>query len=133
MLDRREASATGDPRDRRGAGEIGNDTFLSLAAGKRVEIPPPDTIADGLRSPSPGELTFPIIQRHVERVVLVTEAEIREAMKFLLARMKILVEPSGAVSAAAALFGQAAARAWDEWAWCFRAETSTSIFLQVKQ
>jgi threonine dehydratase len=84
----------------------GNDTFLSLAAGKRVEIPPPESIADGLRSPAPGELTFPIIQRNVERVVLVTDAEIRDAMKFLLARMKILVEPSGAVTAAAALSGK---------------------------
>ncbi len=84
----------------------GNDTALSLAAGRRVEIPPPETIADGLRSPAPGELTFPIIQRHVERIVLVTDSEIHEAMKFLLARMKILVEPSGAVVAAAALSGK---------------------------
>jgi threonine dehydratase len=83
-----------------------NDTFLSLAAGRRVEIPPPETIADGLRSPAPGALTFPIIQRNVERVVLVTDSEIREAMKFLLARMKMLVEPSGAVVAAAALAGK---------------------------
>ena len=83
-----------------------NDTFLSLAAGKRVEIPPPETIADGLRSPSPGVLTFPIIQRNVERVVLVTDSEILDAMKFLLMRMKILVEPSGAVTAAAALSGK---------------------------
>jgi threonine dehydratase len=86
--------------------EDANDTALSLAAGKRVEIPPPETIADGLRSPAPGELTFPIIQRNVERVVLVSDSEIREAMKFLLARMKILVEPSGAVVAAAALSGK---------------------------
>jgi threonine dehydratase len=84
----------------------GNDTALSLEQGKRVEIPPPESIADGLRSPAPGELTFPVIQRHVERVVLVTDSEIREAMKFLLARMKMLVEPSGAVVAAAALSGK---------------------------
>lgn len=86
--------------------ELGNDTFLSLAAGKRVDIGASETIADGLRSPSPGELTFPIIQRHVERVVLVSEEEIRAAMKFLLLRMKLLVEPSGAVPTAAALFGK---------------------------
>jgi threonine dehydratase len=86
--------------------EKGNDVFLSLAAGKRVEIPPPDTIADGLRTPMPGELTFAILQRTLERVVLVSEEEIRAAVKFLLTRMKILVEPSGAVSAAAALFGK---------------------------
>ena len=81
-----------------------NDTYLSLAAGKRVDIAPPETIADGLRSTAPGELTFPIIQRHVEKIVLVTEEEIRATLKFLLTRMKILVELSGAVSAAAALF-----------------------------
>ena len=83
-----------------------NDTFQSLERGKRVEIPPPETIADGLRSPSPGELTFPIIQRNVEQVVLVTDAEILDAMRFLLMRLKILVEPSGAVTAAAALLGK---------------------------
>jgi threonine dehydratase len=83
-----------------------NDTYLSLQAGKRVEIPPPDTIADGLRVPCPGELTFPIIQKYVEEIALVTEDEIRAAVKFLLTRLKILVEPSGAVSAAAALFGK---------------------------
>jgi len=83
-----------------------NDTFLSLAEGRRIEIAAPKTIADGLRSPSPGVLTFPIIQRNVERIVLVTDHDIREAMKFLLIRMKILVEPSGAVTAAAALAGK---------------------------
>jgi threonine dehydratase len=86
--------------------EDANDTFLSLAAGKRVEIPAPATIADGLRSPMPGEITFPIIQRNVERVVLVTDQEIREAVKFLLTRLKILVEPSGAASVAAVLSGK---------------------------
>jgi len=84
--------------------EIANDTYLSLRAGRRVEIPTPATIADGLRSPSPGEITFPIIQRDVEEVVLVTEEEIKETVKFLLSRLKILAEPSGAVAAAAALF-----------------------------
>jgi threonine dehydratase len=82
----------------------GNDAFLSLAAGKRVEIPPPETIADGLRVTAPGEITFPIIKRNVERIVLVSDDEIRAAVKFLLLRMKILVEPSGAASAAALLF-----------------------------
>lgn len=83
-----------------------NDTYLSFAAGKRVEIPPPATIADGLRSPTPGALTFPVVQQLVEQIVLVTEDEIRATLKFLLTRMKILVEPSGAVSAAAVLFGK---------------------------
>ena len=83
--------------------EKANDTYLSMQAGKRVPIPVPDTIADGLRSPQPGALTFPILQRHVEQILLVTEDEIRATVKFLLLRMKLLVEPSGAVSAAAVL------------------------------
>jgi len=83
--------------------ERANDTFLSLQAGRRVEIPLSDTIADGLRAPQPGALTFPVLQRHVEKVLLVSEAEIRETVKFLLMRMKLLVEPSGAVAAAAVL------------------------------
>jgi threonine dehydratase len=57
-----------------------------------------------LRAARPGVLTFPVIQKLVERIVLVSEEEIRAAVKFLLLRMKILVEPSGAVPAAAVLF-----------------------------
>ncbi len=84
--------------------ELANDTYLSLQNGERVEIAPPATIADGLRSPKPGAFTFPIIQRNVEAILLVSEAEIRGAMRYLLFRMKILVEPSGAVAAAAVLY-----------------------------
>ena len=83
--------------------EDANDTYLSLQSGERVSIPPPKTIADGLRSPSPGAITFPIIRKHVEEIVLVSDDEIRATMKFLLERMKMLVEPSGAVPAAALL------------------------------
>ncbi len=83
--------------------EHGNDTLLSLRAGQRIGISLPDTIADGLRSNKPGALTFPIVQRHVADIFLVSDPEIREAMNFLLTRMKILVEPSGAASAAAVL------------------------------
>ncbi len=86
--------------------ERADDVFQSLAAGERRTIAPPDTIADGLRTPSPGKLTFPVIQRYVERVLLVTEDEIRDAMRFLLLRMKLLVEPSGAVPVAAVLSGK---------------------------
>jgi len=78
-----------------------NDTYLSFRAHARVEIPMPLTIADGLRATQPGALTFPIMQKHVEDIVLVSEQEIRETMRFLLTRMKMLVEPSGAVAAAA--------------------------------
>jgi threonine dehydratase len=84
--------------------EGANDTFLSFVAGQRVSVPHPETIADGLRSPKPGELTFPILKHHVERVVLVSDDEMRAAVKFLLLRMKILAEPSGAAPVAAVLF-----------------------------
>ena len=86
--------------------ELGNDTWLSFRKGERVAIAPPDTIADGLRSPCPGKLTFPIIQSLVEDVILVTEDEIRATVRLMLERMKLLVEPSGAVAAAAVLFGK---------------------------
>jgi threonine dehydratase len=86
--------------------ELANDTWLSFRKGERVEIAPPETIADGLRSPSPGKLTFPIIQRLVEDILLVSEEEIRQAVRFCFTRMKMVVEPSGAVSVAAALFGK---------------------------
>jgi len=81
-----------------------NDTFLSMLAGERVSIPLPRTIADGLRSTRPGELTFRVLRRLVERILLVSDDEIRVTVKFLLTRMKILVEPSGAAAAAAVLF-----------------------------
>lgn len=83
--------------------EQANDTYLSLKAGHRVEIPPPDTIADGLRPTKPGAITFPIVQQNVEDILLVSEQEIRNAVSFVQSRMKIVVEPSGAVPAAAAL------------------------------
>ncbi|HLH38566.1 MAG TPA: pyridoxal-phosphate dependent enzyme [Bryobacteraceae bacterium] len=84
--------------------ELANDTYLSFAAGERVKIETPSTIADGLRTTSPGALTFPILRRNVEAMLLVSEDEIRETVKFLMMRMKIVVEPSGAVGAAAVLF-----------------------------
>lgn len=84
--------------------ELANDTWQSFRAGKRIGIEPPETIADGLRSPMPGALTFPVIQDLVEDILLVTEDEIRAAVRFMLLRMKMLVEPSGAVAAAAVMF-----------------------------
>ena len=83
--------------------EDGNDTYLSFRAGSRTEIPTPQTIADGLRAQKPGAITFPIVQKNVEDIVLVSDSEIREMMKFFLTRMKMVVEPSGAVPAAAIL------------------------------
>jgi threonine dehydratase len=86
--------------------ELASDTWQSFEKGERVTIPPPDTIADGLRSPCPGALTFPVNRKNVEKILLVTEQEIRATMHFILERMKILVEPSGAVAAAAVLFNK---------------------------
>ena len=68
-----------------------------------MEIAPPPTIADGLRTPIPGTVTFPIVQAMAEGVLLVSEEEIKATMRFLLTRMKTLTEPSGAVAAAAVL------------------------------
>ena len=85
---------------------LANDTYLSFQKGELVTIASPDTIADGLRAPHSGKLTFPIIKALAEDILLVTEEEILAAMQFLLVRMKILVEPSGAVPAAAVLFGK---------------------------
>jgi threonine dehydratase len=83
--------------------ELASDWYQSLQAGERVSIPPPLTIADGLRSPMPGEVNFPIVRELVESVLLVSEEEIKESVRFLLSRLKLLAEPSGAVSAAALL------------------------------
>src|ERR671916_3019296 len=86
--------------------ELSDDTRQSFVKGERVRIPPPPTIADGMRTQSPGALTFPVLQRTAEDVLTVSEEEIVETMRFIIFRMKILVEPTGAVAAAAALFGK---------------------------
>jgi threonine dehydratase len=83
--------------------ELANDWALSLQAGGRVAIEPPPTIADGLRTPIPGALTFPIVRELAEKVILVSEEEIKAAVRFLLTRLKLVTEPSGAVPAAAVL------------------------------
>jgi threonine dehydratase len=84
--------------------ESGDDTRQSFIKGERVSIGPPPTIADGLRVQIPGTLTFPILQQNADDVLTVSDEEIVETIKVLLFRMKMLVEPSGAAAAAAALF-----------------------------
>jgi threonine dehydratase len=86
--------------------ETGDDWFLSLERGERVEIPVPPTVADGLRTTIPGKVTFPIVQSLCDGVLLVSEEEIKATVRFLLTRLKLLVEPSGAVGAAALLQGK---------------------------
>lgn len=83
--------------------EAGDDTKRSLAAGRRVTIPVPRTIADGQAADIPGELTFAINQRLVDRIVLVSDDEIRDTMRLVFERLKIVVEPSGACALAAVL------------------------------
>ena len=83
--------------------ESANDTFLSLQSNTRVTIPVPQTIADGMQVTSPGEITFPIMREHLAGVMLVAEEEIKNAMRLVLERMKILIEPTAAVPVAAAL------------------------------
>lgn len=86
--------------------DTANDTEQSFRRGERVCIPPPPTIADGMRNQAPGALTFPILQRNAEDVLTVSDDQIAETLRFLLFRCKLLVEPTGAVGAAAALFGK---------------------------
>ena len=83
--------------------ETANDTQQSVDKGERVKISPPPTIADGLRVQTPGALTFPITQTNADAVLTVSDEEITAAMRFMLFRMKLLVEPSGAAAAAAVL------------------------------
>jgi threonine dehydratase len=83
----------------------GDDTRRSLAAGRRVEVPIPRTIADGLMAQVPGELTFEINRRLVDEVVTVSDEQIVGAMGFCFERMKVVLEPSGAVGVAALLAG----------------------------
>jgi threonine dehydratase len=81
--------------------ETGDDVAQSLAKGERVTIPVPRTIADGLQVPCVGKLTFPIIQKTVDRVLLVSDDEMIDTLAWTLERMKVLVEPSGVVGMAA--------------------------------
>jgi threo-3-hydroxy-L-aspartate ammonia-lyase len=86
--------------------EAGDDFKRSLAAGERVRIEVPRTIADGQQLPIPGELTFPVIQKLVHEVVTVSDHEIVDAMRLLFERAKLVAEPSGACAFAAVLAGQ---------------------------
>lgn len=81
-----------------------DDTRQSFIKGERVSIPPPPTIADGLRVQIPGKLTFPLVQQLAADVLTVTDDEIVATLKFILFRMKLLVETSGATAAAAVMF-----------------------------
>ena len=85
--------------------EAGNDTQQSLQRGEIVRIETPRTIADGAQTQSSGLLTFPVIQALVKGVLTVSDAQLVETMRFFATRMKLVVEPTGCLAAAAALQG----------------------------
>lgn len=89
-----------------GVEPVGADDWVqSLAKGERVLIDPPTTIADGVRTRQPGVHTFAVIRALGGEVVTVTDEAIREATRFMALRMKTVVEPTGAIPAAAILSG----------------------------
>ena len=85
--------------------EAGNDTQQSLARGEIVRIDTPRTIADGAQTQSSGRLTFPVIQALSRGVLTVSDAQLVATMRFFAERMKLVVEPTGCLGAAALLEG----------------------------
>jgi len=90
--------------------EHGDDVQRSFRTGSIQRVENPQTIADGARTNAPGRHTFPLIQRYVSDVYTVTDDELLQAMFLLWERMKIIVEPTGALGAAALLEGKADVR-----------------------
>ncbi|MES2129867.1 MAG: threo-3-hydroxy-L-aspartate ammonia-lyase [Pseudomonadota bacterium] len=85
--------------------ELGNDAQQSLRRGEIVHIPVPDTIADGAKVTHIGEHNFAVIRKLVDDIVTVPDAQLISTMKFFAERMKMVVEPTGCLAAAAALNG----------------------------
>jgi len=85
--------------------EVGNDGQQSFRSGQVVTIPVPRTIADGAQSTALGDLTFAIIRRDVADILTVSDAQLVATMRFFAERMKLLVEPTGCLAAAAVLHG----------------------------
>jgi threo-3-hydroxy-L-aspartate ammonia-lyase len=88
----------------------GDDAARSFKSKTLQRVDNPQTIADGARTESLGSLTFPLVLRHVGDIITVTDAQIVEAMRFLWERMKLVVEPTGALAAAGVLSGAIAVR-----------------------
>jgi threonine dehydratase len=84
----------------------GDDVQRSFRAKSKQHIPLPDTIADGARTQAPGDFTLPLVLEYVNDILTVSDAEIVEAMRFLWERMKIVVEPTGALAVAAVMKGR---------------------------
>jgi len=85
---------------------VGDDGLRAFRSGKLETIKLPDTIADGARTTSLGKITFALIQKHVDDFLTVTDEELLKWMFFLWERMKIVVEPTGALAASALLQGK---------------------------
>ena len=83
----------------------GNDGQQSFKAGHVVQIPTPHTIADGAQTQALGQITFPIIQRLADDMVTATDEQLVESLRFFAERMKIVVEPTGALAFAGAQHG----------------------------
>jgi threonine dehydratase len=88
----------------------GDDVVQSFRSGTIQAVENPDTIADGARTSSPGTLTFPLIMQHVSDMLAVEDSELLRSMWYLWERLKLVVEPTGALGAAALLEGKIEAR-----------------------
>ena len=88
----------------------GDDATRSFKEKRLVTIAVPDTIADGARTPSLGEITFPLVMRYVDDMLTVSDEELKRAMFYLWERMKIVVEPTGALAFAALFTGKIAGK-----------------------
>ena len=86
--------------------EAGNDGQRSLKTGEIVHIDTPKTLADGAQTQHLGNLTFAVIRERVSEIVTVSDAELVDTMKFFASRMKLVVEPTGCLAAAAVLHGK---------------------------
>jgi threo-3-hydroxy-L-aspartate ammonia-lyase len=86
--------------------EAGNDGQRSLQTGSIVHIDTPKTLADGAQTQHLGNLTFEVIRERVSEIITVSDAELVETMKFFASRMKLVVEPTGCLAAAAVLHGK---------------------------
>ncbi|WP_321907726.1 MULTISPECIES: threo-3-hydroxy-L-aspartate ammonia-lyase [unclassified Paraburkholderia] len=86
--------------------EAGNDGQRSLQTGEIVHIDTPKTLADGAQTQHLGNLTFAVIRERVSEIVTVSDAELVDTMKFFASRMKLVVEPTGCLAAAAVLHGK---------------------------
>lgn len=81
----------------------GNDVTLSFQQKKIVKIPLPDTIADGARTQAPGNVTFPLVLKYVDEMLTVTDEQLLRAMFLLWEKLRVVVEPTGALGACALL------------------------------